>query len=33
MGWRHKIELEEGINRTYKDFLKMLENKELMARR
>jgi GDP-L-fucose synthase len=28
MGWRHKIELEEGINRTYKDFLKMLENKE-----
>jgi GDP-L-fucose synthase len=26
MGWRHTIELEEGINRTYKDFLRMLEN-------
>jgi GDP-L-fucose synthase len=32
MGWRHKIELEEGINRTYKDFLKMLENKESAKR-
>ena len=32
MGWRHKIELEEGIKLAYNDFLKMLENKESMAR-
>lgn len=27
MGWRHTIELEEGIKRTYKDFLRMLGDK------
>lgn len=30
MGWRHKIELDEGIKRAYEDFVKMLgdENKK-----
>ena len=32
MGWRHTIELEEGINRTYKDFLKMLGDKDYVKR-
>jgi GDP-L-fucose synthase len=27
MGWRHSVELEEGINRAYKDFLKMITDK------
>jgi nucleoside-diphosphate-sugar epimerase len=26
MGWRHKIELEEGIKLAYQDFVRMLEN-------
>lgn len=32
MGWRHKIELEEGIKLAYNDFLRMLENKESAKR-
>jgi hypothetical protein len=27
MGWRHSMELEEGIKLAYKDFLGMLEDK------
>ena len=32
MGWRHTIELEEGINRTYEDFLRMLGDKDYVKR-
>ena len=32
MGWRHTIELEEGIKRAYEDFLKMLEDKDKVSR-
>jgi GDP-L-fucose synthase len=32
MGWRHSIELEEGINLAYKDFLKMLADKNKRER-
>ena len=28
MGWRHKIELDEGIRQAYQDFLKMLGDRE-----
>jgi GDP-L-fucose synthase len=27
MGWRHRIELDEGIRLAYKDFLRMLSDK------
>jgi GDP-L-fucose synthase len=32
MGWRHKIELEEGIGLAYQDFVKMLGDKEKARR-
>jgi GDP-L-fucose synthase len=32
MGWRHKIELDEGIKLAYKDFVKMLGDKEKAKR-
>ena len=32
MGWRHKIELEEGIKMAYQDFVRMLENKDSIKR-
>ena len=32
MGWRHKIELEEGIKLAYRDFVKMLGDKEKAKR-
>ncbi|MBN2035775.1 MAG: GDP-L-fucose synthase [Chitinispirillaceae bacterium] len=32
MGWRHKIELDEGIKLAYQDFLKMLGDKEKVKR-
>jgi GDP-L-fucose synthase len=32
LGWRHKIELEEGVKLAYKDFLRMLTDKESAKR-
>jgi GDP-L-fucose synthase len=32
MGWRHKIELDQGIKLAYHDFLKMLKDKESAKR-
>ncbi|MBN2188305.1 MAG: GDP-L-fucose synthase [Chitinispirillaceae bacterium] len=32
MGWRHSVELEEGIRRAYEDFLRMLKEKTLAHR-
>jgi GDP-L-fucose synthase len=32
MGWRHKIELDQGIKLAYQDFLKMLKDKESAKR-
>ena len=32
MGWRHSVELAEGIKLAYQDFLKMLEDKEKVKR-
>jgi GDP-L-fucose synthase len=28
MGWRHKVELDEGIKLAYEDFVRMLGDKE-----
>jgi GDP-L-fucose synthase len=32
MGWRHKIELEQGIKLAYDDFLRMTEDKDSAKR-
>ncbi len=32
MGWRHKVELDEGIKLAYQDFLSMLGKKEFAHR-
>jgi hypothetical protein len=32
MGWRHKVELDEGIRLAYEDFVRMLGEKEKTGR-
>jgi GDP-L-fucose synthase len=32
MGWRHKVELDEGIKLAYEDFVKMLGDKRFEKR-
>jgi GDP-L-fucose synthase len=32
MGWRHKVELDEGIKLAYEDFVRMLGDKEKAKR-
>jgi hypothetical protein len=32
MGWRHKVELDEGIKLAYEDFVMMLGEKEKTGR-